>query len=156
MKDSDENIMTQSAHEYAECSNAGKCDRKTGVCECQPGFEGAACHRMSCPGYTDSDNSVSYHNYAGACSGHGVCQTLRQIAKKNHNSVYKLWDKDQSTACVCDIGYFGGDCYQRSCKKDLDPLYLDDVTTINYGRYYFPFLSTESGAKFGGANQMGT
>ena len=149
MEDSDHNPMTNSGHDYAECANAGLCDRKTGICKCQPGFEGAACQRMSCPTYLSSnDNPIQYHAYEGQCSGHGVCRSLRNIAQKDHGTRYNLWDMDQSTACICDIGYTGGDCHQRQCKRDLDPLYLDDVTTMQYGRYYFPFLTSDSDAAF--------
>ena len=148
MRDSDLNIMAQSGHEYAECSAVGICNRKTGLCECQPGYEGVACHRMSCPGYGYSDGTISSSYYAGQCSGHGVCQTLKRLAKKDHNSRYLLWDHSQSTACKCDPGYFGPDCHQRSCKKDLDPQYLDDVTTIGFGRYYLPILSSAPHANF--------
>jgi len=28
------------AHQNAECSNRGICNRRTGACECQKGFEG--------------------------------------------------------------------------------------------------------------------
>ena len=33
------------AHEAAECSNAGVCDRTVGSCVCTPGFTGAACQQ---------------------------------------------------------------------------------------------------------------
>ena len=148
MVNSDHEQLDQTAHDYAECSNVGNCDRNTGVCDCQPGFEGSACNRMTCPSYLDSENAIYYPHYSGKCSGHGVCRSLKNIAKHDNNHRYNLWDRDQSTACICDPGYFGGDCQQRSCKKDMDPLYLDDVTTMQYGRYYFPLLTTESGATF--------
>jgi len=148
MEDSDHNLMTNSGHAYAECANAGICNRQTGICNCQPGFEGAACQRMSCPTYLHSSDPIKYHAYEGQCSGHGVCRTLRNIAQKDHGTRYNLWDMDQSTACACDLGYTGGDCHQRQCKRDLDPLYLDDVTTMQYGRYYFPFLTSDSDATF--------
>ncbi len=148
MRDSDLNIVAQSSHEYAECSNVGLCNRKTGICDCQPGYEGVACHRMSCPGYARSDSTISESYYQGQCSGHGVCQTLAKIAKKDFGSKYMLWDGQQSTACKCDPGYFGPDCFQRKCKLDLDPQYLDDVTTIGFGRYYVPILATSQAATF--------
>ena len=148
MQDSDHNDLTQTAHDYAECSNAGICNRNTGLCDCQSGFEGGACQRMSCPSFLDSEGAIEYHAYEGVCSGHGVCQTLRNVAKSDFGTQYKLWDRDMSTACICDAGYFGGDCHMRSCKKELDPMYLDDVTPMQYGRYYFPFLTSASNAIF--------
>ena len=33
------------AHQPAECSNAGICNRDTGNCQCFPGFTGNACQR---------------------------------------------------------------------------------------------------------------
>lgn len=33
------------AHQIAECSNRGHCDRAKGKCICEPGFTGAACQR---------------------------------------------------------------------------------------------------------------
>lgn len=33
------------AHGYAECSNAGICNRQTGECKCFPGYEGEDCSR---------------------------------------------------------------------------------------------------------------
>ena len=47
--DSHGNILTNTAHEYMECSNKGVCDRVMGVCECFDGYEGSACQRASCP-----------------------------------------------------------------------------------------------------------
>jgi hypothetical protein len=131
MVDSDENVVSQSAHDYAECSNAGVCNRETGECDCYEGFEGVACHRMKCPGNPQ-------------CSGNGVCQSLRQMAKKDRNSQYNLWDKDLMRGCVCDRGFHGGDCSMRMCKYGLDPLYLDDVSTVQYPFFFFAIMTTSS------------
>ena len=49
--------------DHVECSNAGLCETKTGICECMDGFEGAACSRMKCPG--DLGDAIK-------CSGHGA------------------------------------------------------------------------------------
>jgi len=68
----DEPSANNIAHSLSECSNAGRCNRKSGVCECHLGFEGEACERMSCPGKTLP---------IGVCSGHGRCLSPAVRAK---------------------------------------------------------------------------
>jgi hypothetical protein len=130
MANSDMGLIEQSAHAYAECSNAGICNRTTGVCNCFYGFEGAACQRMTCPG-----SPVE-------CSGHGVCQTLGRIAAMDYLSSYSMWGKKTIQGCVCDKGFYGGDCSLRRCKIGVDPLYLDDVSTIQVPSYFVAVLTT--------------
>lgn len=98
-------------HHYVECSNKGLCDRKTGKCACFPGYEGAGCHRMACPG-TDEDGAV--------CSGHGTCEYIKDIV-----TTYNLWDKDAARICACDPGWQGANCAQRMCPHGDDPLYTN-------------------------------
>lgn len=130
MEDSDLNELTNSAHYYMECSNKGTCDRSTGTCECFDGYDGVACQRASCPGYPAS------------CSGHGVCKTAAQLAAADGNNVYKLWNKDATMGCDCDPGYYGADCSQRKCKVGVDPLYLDDTSTVKYSIFDVAMLTT--------------
>lgn len=130
MLNSDLEIVSQSAHWYTECSNAGICNRKTGECECYEGYEGVACHRMKCPGEN------------GDCNGHGTCQTLRQIASKNVHASYNLWDRDSTRVCLCDHGFYGYDCSMRYCPKGIDPLFYDDVRTIQYPFFFIAIMST--------------
>jgi len=130
MQDSDLAALENSAHYYMECSNKGKCNRDTGECECYEGYDGVSCQRASCPGYPAS------------CSGHGVCKTIKQLAAADYGNVYELWDKDATMGCECDAGYTGPDCSLRSCKYGVDPLYLDDVSTVKYSIYDFATLST--------------
>jgi hypothetical protein len=54
------------AHALTECSNRGICDKVNGLCICFDGFSGSACQRLSCP---------------NDCSGHGVCLSMKQLAK---------------------------------------------------------------------------
>lgn len=130
MVDSDLRILTNTGHWYAECSGAGNCNRETGECECFDGFEGVACHRLKCPGELS------------ACNGHGICQTVKRIADKNMKSTYKLWSKEMLTGCICDFGFHGYDCSMRSCPKGVDPLYYDDISTIQYPFFFFVVMTT--------------
>lgn len=105
-EDSDEEIRV-----FLECSGQGDCDRTTGSCVCFDGYEGVACQRMSCP---------------NLCSGHGICDPVnllgldQSLIDNNYihetvNNDYKLWDKSNSYACVCDAEWTGYDCSLRKC-----------------------------------------
>lgn len=135
-RDSDLNEVTNSAHYYMECSNKGTCNRDSGECECFDGYDGAACQRASCPGFPD------------VCSGHGVCKTIRQLAKADNDNIYELWDKHSTMGCECDDGFDGPDCSERKCKYGIDPLYYDDSTTIKYSTWDFGILTSASTADF--------
>ena len=130
MADTAGNVIDNTAHDYAECSNKGLCDRARGQCECLPGYDGNACQRATCP--TDAKTSTPGSGVAGRsniqfkaftggsaflgtskassvpltnqCSGHGTCMTIEQLALLDHNNVYELWDKDMSMGCKCDPG----------------------------------------------------
>lgn len=130
MEDTDNRPITNSAHDYMECSNKGSCDRTTGECECYDGYDGVACQRASCPGYPN------------VCYGHGVCKSARNIAKSTYGNQYELWDSDSTMGCVCDPGYYGPDCRSRDCRYGVDPLYLDDIATAAVGVYDFGVLTT--------------
>jgi len=129
MVDSSGDVLDNTAHYYMECSNKGICDREAGVCECFPGYEGSACQRASCPGGSG----------AGACSGHGTCHSIQEIAADDSGNIYELWDKEATQGCVCDAGYYGADCALRECKYGADPLYYDDNANIRYSNYTVQF-----------------
>jgi len=88
MVDSDNIIMDNSAHEYRECSNKGICDRASGDCKCFDGYHGSACQRAHCP-------------VTGGlvCSGHGTCETVKEIAANDNNNIYNLWDEYSTMGC---------------------------------------------------------
>ncbi|KAE9038099.1 hypothetical protein PR003_g7174 [Phytophthora rubi] len=114
------NAATSEAHFYMECSNKGLCDRSLGSCTCFDGYEGVACQRAACP---------------NKCSGHGTCESLRELGLKapgtlfgipyNVQSIsYDLWDSRATYGCRCDPWYHGPDCSLRSCKVGVDPMFL--------------------------------
>lgn len=61
----DNAVGIDKAHNLAECSNRGICERSSGKCTCMPGFTGSACERLDC--YRD-------------CSGRGICYTMEDFA----------------------------------------------------------------------------
>jgi len=125
-------IISDSAHDYMECSNKGLCDRSSGVCNCFDGYDGSACQRASCPSSS-----------AGFCSGHGMCYTAKEIARKDYNNSYNLWDEYSSMGCICDPGYSGSDCSEQMCKFGADPLYYDDERNVRYSNFTFALYTID-------------
>ena len=120
MTDSWGQALANTAHDYAECSNKGHCNRILGVCQCVDGYEGSACQYASCPNH---------------CSGHGVCVTARDLAELNGGITYELWDTDSTLGCHCDPGYFGPDCSESRCKAGYDPLFLFPGNSFRYANW---------------------
>jgi hypothetical protein len=131
------------AHGTAECSNAGTCNRATGECKCFEGFEGNACQRTAC-----------------ACSGHGYCKSIADLAAAHAGVTYTNWEASTLQMCYCDDGYTGYDCSMRMCPKgddykttgqtyrqieiDIqadDPLSdtLSGTVTLHFGKYKVTF-----------------
>ena len=91
-----------------ECSNVGKCNRNTGECECDEGYEGSACERSTC---LPSENP---------CSGNGRCLSMKSLAAKRmthegevnpitYGSKHhrpETWDATMRYGCYVDVyGY---------------------------------------------------
>jgi hypothetical protein len=123
------------AHQVAECSNAGICDRSIGLCQCFPGYTGSACQRSKQFSFISMLSLInSLVNSLGLwidtcpndCSGHGTCGTIKEISfysGPEHSDTirragdgkgidYTNWDKDSIQFCECDDGFFGSDCSQ--------------------------------------------
>lgn len=108
-----------------ECSDMGICDRTIGTCTCFPGFEGASCNVMSCPGANSP------------CNGRGTCLTMSQLARLallpqgiSPTPVYtygeipndpQTWDAERMKGCHCNTGYTSYDCSQKLCPVGDDP-----------------------------------
>jgi len=121
---------SSNAHELAECSNRGICNRNSGECTCFAGFVGGACQRTGCP---------------NDCSGHGRCLSMKQLATTSDalplsspttytgNEDTTTWDEEKLYGCVCDSSWevglgdgetqepewFGPDCSLRHCPSGL-------------------------------------
>ena len=128
-----------SAHQTAECSNAGICDTENGVCRCFNGFTGSACQRLSCP---------------NNCNDRGLCMTMRDASVyfgRDYDSTtensgdglgfeYDNWDARSIQMCKCNYGYSGPDCSLVLCPKGDDPYTTGQdyrtielvVTTLHY------------------------
>lgn len=139
-------ISATQAHQEVECSDAGYCNRLTGVCTCFEGYDGSACERRSCKMSTEDD--------AVSCNGHGQCLTLAELATKSDAQpltsatsyggypTTTTWDEDMITGCYCDsswtVGladdetqlpeYFGTYCEKRRCPSGNDPMTDEDET----------------------------
>lgn len=112
---------TDVAHNLAECSNMGKCDRTKGECQCADGFQGPACERMSCPTCTN-----------------GRCISMREAAQIEDNTnffvstTYTVWDADKIYGCQCDNGFMGFDCSLRACPTGDDPMTTGQVDEVQH------------------------
>ena len=108
---------TDEAHvAFAECSDAGVCEREEGTCACATGFAGSACEYFACPSDVVAD-----------CNGHGTCETMEalfraagHVYRSDVNDPY-TWDDKMVRGCVCDDGWTGYDCSRRTCLFGDDP-----------------------------------
>lgn len=137
----DEASDTDTGHAMAECSNRGLCDRSTGKCSCQTGFEGNACDRMGC-----------------TCNGYGRCLDMYELSLLSASNgdlrgvtygatpgKMATWDHNKVRGCHCDtmgyegpskekLGDFTGyDCSLRTCPYgDVEgSTGVSEVQTVN-------------------------
>lgn len=100
-------VNANDLHPIAECSNRGTCDRKTGTCQCFPGYDGVACQRTTC---------------LNNCNDRGTCWPEKHLAAKAGRSYTEPWDSYKEVGCFCDIGYRGPACELQECPSGTDPL----------------------------------
>ena len=118
---SDEAIGTDTAHQLAECSNRGLCNRRDGRCNCMPGFTGTACERLECQ---------------SNCNGVGICTSLLKKTEDTRDDysrhfVYDdVWDAEKMHGCLCDPAYTGYDCSEMVCPTGDDPLTNSQVNEV--------------------------
>ncbi len=148
---SDKAYAADTAHQLTECSNAGSCDRKSGLCNCYGGFTGNACQRSLCP---------------NGCNGNGICTLVRDLSRDHVVDVadddkitiyneatnlglgeyYNFWDARAMAVCECDTHYFGPDCSLKMCPKGDDPYSLYQ----EYRKVNMAIRKTNSGQMFSG------
>jgi hypothetical protein len=118
---SDEAIGTDKAHQLAECSNRGNCNRLDGRCKCMAGFTGTSCERLEC---------------TSNCNGKGICTSLLKKAEDTRDELSRsflyedVWDAEKMHGCVCDPAYTGYDCGEWVCPGGDDPLTTGQVNEI--------------------------
>jgi len=100
-------VNANDLHPWAECSNKGLCDRKSGLCSCFTGYEGIACQRTTCP---------------NNCNDRGTCWPEKHLADKAGRTYNEPWDSLKHVGCLCDAGYRGPACDFQECPSGSDPL----------------------------------
>jgi hypothetical protein len=140
-------VLSNTAHAYAECSNRGYCSRGEGLCVCLDGFEGSDCGRVSCPAAFNGD----------VCSGHGICYSARKLAALDNSNKYELWDRHNSQGCHCDAGYYGADCSLRRCPVGYDPIYAASLSrgSKRYSAWTYTLHVPSAGASITGSYAIG-
>jgi len=114
-------LMVRQQPEHQACSNRGTCDRTRGECNCQPGFFGAGCQKMSlCPQFAEEP-----------CNGHGSCVSSFQLARDGgfthemmnfHEPFVQSRYGTNLHMCKCDMGFEGYDCKSRPCPRADYPI----------------------------------
>lgn len=106
-----------SIHIEIECGGQGKCNYKTGECECYDGFEGSNCNRIQCP---------------NNCNGYGECVLLSSILDNKELNNYVGYGNDRIYGCKCDKKRRGYDCSLIECPSGIDPEGDSNTNGLDY------------------------
>jgi hypothetical protein len=119
----DEAISITEAHQLAECSNMGICDRSSGTCRCRDGYSGAACEYHDCP----------YDSTTGQfCGGKGWCLSMNEWFANEGLSYGDIqdmrrfpdtWDAFKIHNCQCAAytpgGFLGNNLYPPVASRGM-------------------------------------
>ena len=83
---------------YCRGKEYGTCDRRSGTCFCNVGYQGLDCGECTPTHFSMGSLCYPKKLCAGDCGGHGTCN-------------YTIGE------CVCDGGYWGEDCSLLNCKR---------------------------------------
>lgn len=86
---------------YCSSTAAGRCDTRSGLCVCSPGYAGVSCNKCKPTHSRQADGCVAKVACPNNCGGAGTCNVT-------------------SGACVCRRGHTGADCSVLVC-RNLDP-----------------------------------
>jgi hypothetical protein len=112
------------AHNPAECSNMGACDRSSGVCECRTGWDGTACDRLRCPSQCNLRGKCLSLLYYAQTKDPGLDMDVFPGPPDEINKVYTYttnWDTEKIYGCSCDSAFYGPDCSLQYCPSGDDP-----------------------------------
>lgn len=117
---------------YSTCSDMGTCDTSVGMCTCRENFYGQACDMMGCGG-----------GLSTPCNAHGRCMSMKELATwkldNGEETPYtygmdpnqaRTWDADRIHGCLCDPGYTGYDCSEKTCPTGDDPFTYNDHVEV--------------------------
>ena len=82
----------------------GYCDRRSGTCFCNMGYQGVDCGSCRASHYRSGSLCYPRSLCPNDCTGHGICNF-------------------EDGTCSCNSGYWGEDCSKLNCER-FDPLCL--------------------------------